>query len=258
MFCTSLRRRQAFAGAVQPLIDTPQLRLREYDLGTHDLAIPLNPTDRSTTRQLRVLLLSPADTTKDTLPGSLTRIEHFTALTGGVDLALVFLLSCSSALASSVTTNMAGLEGYTALQAALFGPPHPPTLPIASLAALPSLLLRHVGALARPVRAYKLTATPFDLLQLCTAASVEQGQAMDQHTVFRTTDLFFSVPALARALSNRHEVAALRESSSPMVTIPGPLGHGGALTRLRELRSIVGEVDFANLLDFWAEEWVVD
>nr|OQO30578.1 hypothetical protein B0A51_01204 [Rachicladosporium sp. CCFEE 5018] len=258
MFCTSLRRCRAFVGAAQQLIDTPGLRLREYDLGTHDLATPIDPPAKGATRQLRVLLLSPADTTQDTLPGSLIRIERFIALTGGVDLVIVFLLCCSPISISSVTTSIAGLEGYTAMQAALFAQPHPPILSVATLAALPTLLLRHAAALAQPVRSPKPTATSFELLQLCTAASAEQGQAMDQHSAFRTTDVFSSVPALAQALSNRHEVAALRESSSPALTIPGLLGYRDDSVRLRELRSIVGEVEFANLVDFWAEEWVVE
>nr|OQO26424.1 hypothetical protein B0A51_04946 [Rachicladosporium sp. CCFEE 5018] len=258
MFCTSLRRRQPFAGAVQQLIDTPGLRLREYDLGTHDLAIPIDPIAKGTTRQLRVILLSPADTTKNTLPGSLIRIERSTALTGGVDLAIVFLLSYSPTAASSGTGNIAGIEGYMALQAALFAQPHPPMLPVATPAALPTLLLRHAVALAQPIRAHEPTVTPFELLRLCTAASAEQGQAMDQHTAFRIPDMCPNVAALAEALSISHEITTVSESSSPAFTIPGHLGHGGDSVRPRELRSMVGEVEFANLVDFWAEEWVVE
>ncbi|KAK6432004.1 hypothetical protein LTR95_011825 [Oleoguttula sp. CCFEE 5521] len=258
MFCTSLRRRQAFAGALQQLIETPGLRLREYDLGTHDLAIPINPSAKGTTRQLRVILLSNADTNEDMLPEILTRIERFTALTGGVDLAIVFLLSSPETSASSVTTGMAGLTGYTALQAALFARPHPPILPVVTLAALPPLLLRHAAALAQPIRACKRTATPFELLQLCTAASAEQGQAMDQHTAYRITDIFPNVPAVARALSNFREVAVATESGSPILTLPGIVTQKSDSAKLRELRDTVGEVEFANLVDFWAEEWVVN
>ncbi|KAK6433637.1 hypothetical protein LTR95_010180 [Oleoguttula sp. CCFEE 5521] len=254
MFCTSLRRRHAFADAVQELIDTP-----EYDLSTHDLAIPIKSSDNTSTRQLRVLLLSPVDTATKTLPATLVRIERFTALTGGVDLAIVFLLSHSPNTSLSTEATMTGLEGYAALQAALFAQPHPPILPVATLNALPILLLRHAAALVRPFCKPKLTATiHFELLRFCTAASADQGQAMDQHTVFRITDLFPSVPALARTLTGVHGIAAVSKSSSPGPTMPVSAAEGPESARLRELRDVVGEVEFANLVDFWAEEWVMD
>ena len=118
MFCTTLRRRLSYASALSSLIAVDGLKLRgepqrlllhfpaqtdrartENRLETHDLAIPLsasldtNTSNAEPTRELRVLLLAPSWTLEASLPSTLDRLHHFASLTGGQDLAIVFLLN---------------------------------------------------------------------------------------------------------------------------------------------------------------------
>lgn len=260
---------------------------KENRLETHDLAIPLsaslntNTGNTEATRELRVLLLAPSWTLETTLPKTLDRIHHFASLTGGQDLAIVFLLdppktsSFTSVkdLTSTVSDADAGVKGvlaYAKLQASLLPRsdiPHLPILPLASVEGLPGFLMKQVTALSRQPQPAPASASPFGMLQMSTTEP-----PMDRQTAYFATDCFANLRELAVACT---EPPAEATSSSPSFgldgnTLPqssagGHHGHlragsqgRGAEEALRQLRGLVGEQRYTELVEFWLDEWVVE
>lgn len=95
---------------------------------------------------------------------------------------------------------------------------------------------------------------------------------MDRQTAFFTTDCFASVRELALACT---EPFGEVTSSSPFDATPmgamsqasfdGRYGNSqttvrdsGAQDPLRQLRSLVGEQRYGELVEFWNDEWVVE
>lgn len=303
MFCTTLRRRPSYASALPSLIATDGLKLRgnlhhllirhvltlrlENRLDTHDLDIPLitplntQPGNTNTTRQLRVLLLSPSWTLESKMAETLDRIHHFASLTGGQYLAIVFLLEppktssfvSVKTLTSPSSEPEAGTKGvlaYSKLQASLLPRndiAHIPTLPIATVESLLGLLTKYATSLSRKSQRVMASTTPFEMLQLSTTEL-----PMDRQTAYFATDCFASLRDLAVACT---EPAAEPTSSSPSFGVSegtisqssfaghhdhfasGSQAHGGE-EGLRQLQGLVGEERYGELIDFWLEEWVVE
>ncbi|KAM0722258.1 hypothetical protein Q7P37_001699 [Cladosporium fusiforme] len=297
MFCTSLRRRPSYASVIPSLISADQLKLRgeyfellasrfadtpckESKLDTHDLEVPLSASSHSATGsttaplQLRILLLSPSSTTKNSLPVTLDRIHRFAALTGGQNLAMVFLLSPPKASTfisvkhltaddNAQATDMKGVVAYSTLQASLLPRtdiPHIPILPLASVDDLPQLLKDYINALPPKSERVASAASPFELLQLCTTEP-----PMDRQTAYFATDCFASLKDLATACT---EPLAVPSSSSPASRADFGLGYlrsrddmpmsSNAQSKLEQLRGLVGDEKLRELADFWVDEWVVD
>ena len=89
----------------------------------------------------------------------MSRVHHFAALTGGVDVALVMLLDPAPAIttarsiAQPSTDNSRGVRAYARLQAALFDDadlPNMPILPLARVDGLATLLGSHLESVSRP------------------------------------------------------------------------------------------------------------
>jgi hypothetical protein len=253
----------------------------ENRLETHDLAITL-PTSLNTsghnnitsTRQLRILLLSPTSTSTANLPHTLDRVHHFAGLTGGQDLIIVFLLSVpvtadtnTSDITNPSTISAHPTLAFTHLQASLLPRtdiPYIPILPLANLASLPELLLKHASALSYkhhqpPTTSNNTTTKPLDLLQLATAEP-----PMDRETLFFVTDCFTSLRELAMACTEPGvDLRGLLDvSSDGFDGAQGLLSSSGegrvAAERLRELRGLVCGERFSEIADFWADEWVVE
>lgn len=199
----------------------------ESQLTTHDLALPMSPNtgaDAGRTRHLRALLFSPSAANEDVLPQSVERIRRFASLTGGQDLAIVFLLdppadtsfTSARSVNEKTTSQPSGEDGvvaYTKLQAALFDYadiPHIPILLLPSLDGLPGLLKSHIATVTKPKPRPQPQVTPFDLLQLCTA-----NPPMPQQTAFILSDLFPNLRELAAACT---AVSSVPNSSSPSVS----------------------------------------
>ncbi|KAI6826498.1 hypothetical protein KC365_g4924 [Hortaea werneckii] len=215
----------------------------EKNLDTHDLALPLRPSvDPITshalgTRHLRLLLLSSSGVVEAQLDFTIERIQRFASLTGGKDLAIVFLLASpptpahptAPIITNSFTTarqlaqqtaqlsavsergNLDGVIAWTKLQAELTNRSDIPSIPILPLTApdkLPQLLQKHVAALnslSHP--ALKQSANTFDLLQQCTS-----NPPMDQQTAYCLSDVFANMAELAAACTG---VSSAPQSSSP-------------------------------------------
>lgn len=260
--------------------EKPVLTLRvENRLETHDLAIPIDAgaTGQGATRQFRVLLLAPSWMSASNLPNTLDRIHRFTSLTGGQDIAVVFLLnppktsSFISVKDLSSTNNdleagTRGIFAYTQLQAALLQRddiPQVPTLALASVEDLPKLLSKHIATFSRKPQVAPAHTSSFGLLQLSTTEP-----PMERQTAYFATDCFDNLHELAVACI---EPEAELTSSSPSFRASGAsaLQHGFGQSRLvsqassagersRRLRELVGEQKYRELTDFWLDEWVVE
>ncbi|GAB7363545.1 hypothetical protein MBLNU230_g3812t1 [Neophaeotheca triangularis] len=256
---------------------------QESRLETHDICIPLNPTIDSRTGQttssdqLRVLLLSPSAVTENAATNSISRIRHFASLTGGKDLIIIFLLAPTQPPPSSFVTakqvahdndphqtGLAGIHAFTQLQVLIHNDqeiPHIPTLPLAKLEGLADLLSKHATAMAaRYSRAKRQPApatAPFELLKLCTA-----DPPMSQEHAYVLSDIFPRLRDLAVACTSvtpETEAGFFSADSremqgSSMVSGGGP----GVEGRLEDLRVLLGEQAYRNVVDFWGAEWTID
>jgi hypothetical protein len=225
--------------------------------------------------------MSPSWTLESNLPNTLDRIHRFTSLTGGQDLAIVFLLNPPKTssfisvkdLTSASSDPEAGTKGvlaYAKLQASLLPRsdiPHIPILPLASVEGLPALLTNYATALSRAPQRVPASTSPFEMLQLSTTES-----PTDRQTAYFATDCFTSLRDLAMVCT---EPVAEPTSSSPSfcadrgaASQAGFAGYHGhllhahrehdAAERLRQLRELIGEQPYAELVEFWLEEWTVD
>lgn len=257
----------------------------ESQFTTHDIEIPFGsvviPSNGNTllTRQLRVVLLSPSTVNETKLDDTFKRIQHFASLTGGEDLAIVFLLNPSRATkfvsakavadgSSDDAAKVDAIYAYTKLQAEMMNHreiPHVPILPLANIDNLSQLLRKHTSNLSRPPPKQKPAATSFELLQLCTASP-----PMSQQTAFILSDLFTNLKELATTCS---AVTSAPNSSSPSARAASSLvsgvydlglgmstqdSHSTATSKLKRLRDLVGEQECREIVDFWKEEWTVD
>ena len=171
------------------------------------------------------------------LEATIERIQRFASLTGGKDLAIVFLLApppplaqpTSPIIANSFTTarklaqqtaqlsadsergNIDGVVAWTKLQAELTNRsdiPYVPILPLTALRQLPQLVQKYVAALNTPSHpAPKQSVNTFDLLQQCTS-----NPPMDRQTAYCLSDLFVNLEELAAACTG---ISSAPQSSSP-------------------------------------------
>ncbi|KAI7278050.1 hypothetical protein KC345_g6199 [Hortaea werneckii] len=238
-----LRRRQSFKPIIPDLTVQGGLGLLEKNLGTHDLILPFQLfVDPRTghalaARQLRFLLLSSSAMAEAKLEATIERIQRFASLTGGKDLAILFLLASpppsaqptAPMITNSFTTakklaqetaqlsadsergNVDGVVAWTKLQAELTNRsdiPYIPILPLTAICQLPQLVQKHVAALNIPSHsAPKQSANTFDLLQQCTS-----NPPMDQQTAYSLSDLFVNMEELAAACTG---ISSAPQSSSP-------------------------------------------
>jgi hypothetical protein len=225
--------------------------------------------------------MAPSGTLDPNLPTTLDRVHRFASLTGGQDLAIVFLLNLPKSssfisvkdLTSASSDPEAGTKGvlaYAKLQASLLPRsdiPHVPILPLALLEGLPGLLTKYATSLARTPQRVSASTSPFEMLQLSTTEP-----PMDRQTAYFATDCFTSLRDLAVVCT---ELVVEPTSSSPSFgagrgtsSQSGLTGHHGhlgyayqghdAAERLRQIRDLVGEQLYAELVEFWLEEWTVD
>lgn len=210
------------------------------------------------------------------------------ALTGGGDLAIAFLLrprkgssfvSAKVLAASDGSVNAdeeaGGMYAYTKLQATLFPDtsiPHVPILPLAEVEGLPDLLVKHAAALGRTgssnqAAQYRVRqqngVTPFDLLQICTAEP-----PMARHTALVLADTFANLAELAAACTSvaSAPVRASQDGSSQASfasrldtewSTQASTNQDDYAGKLTKLRTLLGEQECQNVIDFWAEEWTL-
>lgn len=190
------------------------------------------------------------------LDQTVDRVQRFSALTGGRDLAIVFLLNTPSPTGPIDSVNsLAGVYAYTKLQTEMVhNAIHIPTLPVANLEGIPRLLEKHVAALKSTTKKQPpRLASSVDLLQLCTV------EPMSQQTGFMLSDLFPNLSELAAACSS---VTSAPNSSSPSARASGletstQSSYMDPIGKLKTLRDLAGDQACRNIVDFWKEEWTV-
>lgn len=241
------------------------------------MPIEAGATVTEAARQFRVLLLAPSWISAAKLPNTLDRIHRFTSLTGGQNLAVVFLLNPPktssfvsvkdlSSTAGDFETGTKGIFAYSQLQASLLQRvdiPHVPILPLASVEDLPKLLSKHTAALSRKLHLAPAHTSSFGMLQLSTTEP-----PMERQTAYFATDCFDNLNELAMACT---EPEAELTSSSPSLRASGASAFqsdfgqirrtsqaSGTGEESRRLRDLVGEQRYRELVDFWLDEWVVE
>ncbi|KAI1779903.1 hypothetical protein F4818DRAFT_157969 [Hypoxylon cercidicola] len=131
LICRSLRGRPDWTSLVPALLQGKGVRWREAKLDTHDVAIPLPSIGGQSQRVLRAILLSPSDVGKDECRG---RIQRLSRLSGGQDVAIVFLLKQEQGQMSATAALMT-------LQLDLVGEFEMPVIPVNSVQAVPTNLM---------------------------------------------------------------------------------------------------------------------
>lgn len=201
---------------------------------------------------------------------TLERIRHFTSLTGGCDLVIVFSLAPTAPglvsakhLAATIDShedNSKGVTAYSQLSAELLCRPEIPHVPILlldKLDQLPKTLERHVASLASPPpRKRRPSTASFEMLQLYSV-----NPPLPREVAFVLSDVFPSTQALAMTCQRASSAELGQESSegSAGELSSGSQGAGcGRDRRLERLRVLVGEEQFRNIVDFWREEWTVE
>ncbi|EKG22288.1 hypothetical protein MPH_00355 [Macrophomina phaseolina MS6] len=251
MFCSTLRRRASFKALVPTLTANPGLNLRENSLNTHDLAIPLPRQGRAdTARTLRVLLLCPSSTSPDAFSATLDRVQHFTALNGGLDSIIVFLLDTAG---DSPPEQPTTLHAYSHLSTSLLADPNIasiPLIPLASLTSFDAVLKSYISSNSAARAAQMVQAkrpdtfnTALDLVPWCVAREntkpLDNTVPLDANQVNLLTDLFGSLREFAEAAVGNENDRRVKE-------------------KVEEMKSLLGAGVAQDILDFWRDEWYAD
>ncbi|KAF2099630.1 hypothetical protein NA57DRAFT_55583 [Rhizodiscina lignyota] len=174
------------------------------------------------------------------MSSTLRRIEHFTSLTGTVDVAIVFHLTPKpNAIAApqSAKQQRERLFAFSSFMSAMFSQtstPAIPVLPLASASSLPAVLQTFASSL---IKGHSVAAAavpglrPIELLQYCTVNS-----PLDQHSTFLLTDIFDSMGSLAGAMTNSTQNQEVEQ----------------------KLLDLLGLETAQSVADFWRDEWVAD
>ncbi|THX40120.1 hypothetical protein D6D10_03733 [Aureobasidium pullulans] len=264
MFCTTLRRRSSFASVIPSLIAPSGLAIKESQLETHDIALPLPDFPKIThdskpKRTLRLLLLSPNNMSETKLPGTLSRIQHFVSLTGGLDVAIVMSLSASKPFSSArdllnatQADEMDGIRSYALLQAEFMTRSELswiPILPLAKLDGLVGVVKTHAQSISRPRPKPSSAVRPLDMLAHCTPDLPLPSLAVDL-----TSDIFTSLGHVAQA-ALAHRALSTPESE-------GLFSSDDVLQSSRSAFGVLtGQVDknvIESMIEFWVEDWAIE
>ncbi|KJY02411.1 hypothetical protein TI39_contig53g00020 [Zymoseptoria brevis] len=285
MFCTTLRRRPSITSLIPTLTSSTPPTLRESNLSTHDLSLPLSTTPP---RVLRLLLLTPASTTPENLEGTMRRIEHLTHLTGGVDVAAIFLLNPTGSatktaappkrdavqgfvsastlplpLPSNMSTAADAFQAYDTMQSTLLT--HPavvtiPLLPLADTDKLSHLLSECQARFSRPEKVVvpgRAEATARNLLResILTPSPQDRG--------FEDRGLETDVPAvIGDVFGDLKGVVGWCVGPEDASGGYGDVEMGGEDGEDEEagvvLRGILTEEQIEEVKGWWKEEWIAE
>lgn len=229
-------------------------------------------------RLLCILLLSRSAVSDAKLRETMERIQHFSLLTGGRDLLILFLLNppndTSFTSAKELTKNDGNnvadedaIVAYAKLQAELFSEaeiPYLPIRPILSIDELQTTIEKHITALKTQEMRSKPPSIPFELLKSCTV-----NPPMSEQTAYIISDIFADLKDLAATCS---AISSAPNSSSPSAIVDAIQSSQtyaldsslstlstniNAVTKLKHLRDLVGVQECQNVVDFWKVEWLL-
>ena len=188
--------------------------------------------------------------------GTIARVQRLSSLSGGVDVAIVFLLQ--SVAHQHDTGQYSGVAGLARLQAQLLSMADHSTIPVltlANLVDLPKLLSTHMSALNGSGQARQSGPTALELLESCNA-----GSSLSPLAVSITSDLFSSLKDLALAAVAVWE--SVQNNSSPSrelsLTDASAATEDKAMQMFDFLEQQVGGDVVTSMIEFWADDWVVD
>lgn len=197
---------------------------------------------------------------EERLPATIARIQHFIALTGGLDVAIVLSLSTSKPFSSAKdllntpqVDGMDGLRSYALLQAQFLTRPElawVPILPLAKLDGIVELIKTHAQSISRPKPKHSSAVRPLDMLAHCSP-----DLPLPPLAVNLTSDVFSSLSHVAQA-------ALARRAHSSMHDSGGVTSSDDSLQSDRSGFSVLAQqLDpevVENMVDFWAEDWAIE
>jgi hypothetical protein len=199
---------------------------------------------------------------EERLPATIERIQHFVALTGGLDVAIILSLSTSKPFSSAKdllntpqVDGMDGLRSYALLQAQFMTRPElawVPILPLAKLEGIVDLIKTHMQSISRPRPKPSSAVRPSDMLAYC---SPDPRVPLPPLAVNLASDVFPSLSHVAqaalthRANSDDHDSGGLASSDDSMQS-----DWGGFSVLAEQLDAEV----IKAMVDFWVEDYEVE
>lgn len=198
----------------------------ESSLKTHDLGLRM-PSENDES-YLAVLVLGPANTVDACLSDTKARLQQFAATSKGKPSIIAFVLDEEQ----GDPTSLDDLQHFMRLQTALFESDIPcPALPVPGV----SLLLTTLDAYLREIKSPppKLDPTPpiSACLLLPYATASAPMKPLSEHNSNVVSDTFSSLRALEEATRTQQGQA--------------------------QLCNLVGRITAEDIVDFWADEWIV-
>ncbi|KAI1385061.1 uncharacterized protein F4822DRAFT_382082 [Hypoxylon trugodes] len=216
LICYSLRKRPEWATLASTIIQNKNATWKERKLDHHDMALPLRSPGGQPRRVLRVILLSPSDIGTDDCKDRIQRLYH---LSGGQDIAIVFLLKQAKGQANPMTA-------FMMLQLSLVGEFEMPIIPVSSIQAVQPNLMAFYHQISSGSRAPRTTNPAQSLLPYCS-----DRPPLSEHAVNVLTDITSSMGTL-------------------LDTVSTPAGQTEIATFL--------ENDSESIVSFWAKEYLVE
>ncbi|KAI0176202.1 hypothetical protein GGR52DRAFT_349973 [Hypoxylon sp. FL1284] len=216
LICHSLRKRPDWASLAPALLQGNGTRWKEAKLETHDVAIPLPSSGRQAQRALCAILLSPSDVGKDECRG---RIQRLSRLSGGEDIAIVFLLKQEQGQGSATAALMT-------LQLDLVGEFEMPIIPVNSVQAVSTNLMAFYRQICTSSGSSKKANPAQTLLPYCS-----DRPPLPEHTVNVLTDI----------TSNIRDLLDTASTSAGQVKLAQYLGDNSE-----------------SAISFWGDEYVVE
>jgi hypothetical protein len=211
-------------------------------------------------RLLRLLLLSPNNMSEERLSATIERTQHFIALTGGLDVAIVLSLSTSKPFSSAKdllsAPELQGMEGlcsYALLQAQFMTRPElawVPILPLARLDGIVELIKTHAQSISRPKPKPSSAIRPLDMLAHCA-----YDPPLPPLAVNLASDVFSSLSDVAQAALAHYGDPAVHDSGGVTSSDDSLLSDRYGFTVLKE--QLDTEV-IKSMVDFWVGDWSVD
>ncbi|KAG9688050.1 hypothetical protein KCU95_g14498, partial [Aureobasidium melanogenum] len=197
---------------------------------------------------------------EERISATVQRIQHFVALTGGLDIAIILSLSASKPFSSakdllyaSEIDGMDGVQSYARLQAELMTRTEliwVPILPLAKADGIVELIKTHAQSISRPKPKPSSASRPVDMLAHCTT-----DPPLSSLAVNLATDTFSCLRNLAQAATTHNASSSSRDygdvvsSDDSLHSLPG------------SFNVLEGQVDpeiVANMVDFWVMEWAIE
>ncbi|QDS67790.1 hypothetical protein FKW77_006669 [Venturia effusa] len=205
--------------------------LKESELKTHDLAIPIS--SQRTQRSLRVIILTQSSLTPGKIDSTLSRLQHFESLTGGTDSAIIFPLFPAARTGYKTSEPFpSSIHGFTQAQLLLMEQSiNIPILPLSTPTSLPKIISSFITSLNASLTV-SATSKPINAAVDVLPYATGNG-AMPRDVHIAMTDMFTCM----------RDVAGMGS---------------GEETKKRLVQQGLAEQEAEDCMQFWVEEWICD